>query len=599
MNIRFRESDHKYFTLEEPDKPFVSVSGLFDMIKPKFDSIGISERYASKPRKKIIEDLAKKWNLTVNRAEEKWKGVEFTPEVIREIWEEKKNIGLARGTKWHKDIEQKLLNRGGKRGTSIDGEYTVPIDIKSLGPGHYIELMIPYIPLWLIGTADRVEIHSDKTFTIRDWKGFPLDTEIPTLTGFKQMKDIQPGDSIFDGEGNITKVKNVSSIHYNPCYKITFDTNESIICDFEHRWEIHKGVGKKQNQKCLLTTEEINNYYAHNKTKLRIKNTSIQIENDIELPIDPYVLGCWLGDGNSYFGRITNMNPKIWKEVQSRGYHIGEDVSNKSNKSEDKTIFGLGSILKELNLIKNKHIPDIYFQSSKRQRLDLLRGFMDTDGYYNTRRKRCVMETTQEWQMKSLTSLIFSLGYKVTVMKVKKKGFGKIVDCYHICFSPKDNPFLHKNENYLELVKNVRFFNSEYRYIKNIEKVDSVPTKCIEVESPYHTYLVTRNYLKTHNSDRELLYKGVEWFDPKTKRKKVEKLLPPLSHLDNVNGIHYNVKESLYIYFLESYGFKFREGYIDHVQFDENDEPVGIVEYPIEYLKSEVRSLLNWYKNKQ
>ena len=193
MNIRFRESDHKYFTLEEPDKPFVSVSGLFDMIKPKFDSIGISERYASKPRKKIIEDLAKKWNLTVNQAEEKWKGVEFTPEVIREIWEEKKNIGLARGTKWHKDIEQKLLNRGGKRGTSIDGEYTVHIDIKSLSPGHYIELMIPYIPLWLIGTADRVEIHSDKTFTIRDWKGFPLDTEIPTLTGFKQMKDIADG----------------------------------------------------------------------------------------------------------------------------------------------------------------------------------------------------------------------------------------------------------------------------------------------------------------------------------------------------------------------------------------------------------------------
>ncbi len=36
MNIRFRESDHKYFILEEPDKPFTSVSGLFDMVKPKF-----------------------------------------------------------------------------------------------------------------------------------------------------------------------------------------------------------------------------------------------------------------------------------------------------------------------------------------------------------------------------------------------------------------------------------------------------------------------------------------------------------------------------------------------------------------------------------
>ena len=63
------------------------------------------------------------------------------------------------------------------------------------------------------------------------------------------MKDLKVNDEVFDGDGFITTIKNVSNIHYNPCYKITFDTNESIICDHEHRWEVYSGFGQTNNKK--------------------------------------------------------------------------------------------------------------------------------------------------------------------------------------------------------------------------------------------------------------------------------------------------------------------------------------------------------------
>ena len=60
-----------------------------------------------------------------------------------------------------------------------------------------------------------------------------------------------------------------------------------------------------------------------------------------------------------------------------------------------RTILNIRGELNNLNLLKNKHIPDMYLRASHEQRLDLLRGFMDTDGYFNKTRKRFVMATTQ------------------------------------------------------------------------------------------------------------------------------------------------------------------------------------------------------------
>ncbi len=600
MRILFRDRDHRYY-LEGTDKVLTSVSKFFETFKHKFDP-KIAVDYAAKGKDFLIPDLAKKWEISLAEAEAKWGHLAFTPDDIREIWNEKSKISTDRGTAFHLKMEGKDIESGAIKGsTYVDEEHVAAIDIKSLKPGEYTELIIPYLPAWLIGTADKIIIHENNEFTCRDYKGFPLDTEIPTPTGFTTMGELKVGDDVFDGDGIPTKVTNVSQVHHNPCYKITFDTNETIVCDKDHKWEIYSGLPQKYKdkiyqKKSVMTAKEIEQYYNTSTAKLRIKNSCPEFSEKV-LPIDPYVLGLWLGDGNSHCGRITQMNPKVWEEIEKRGYSIGNDVSNGcSGNAQDKTIFGIYGELKKLDLLDNKHVPDIYLQSSRDQRLDLLRGFMDADGHFNRTRKRCVMETTKQWQAEAISKIVFSLGYKATTIPAKTSGFGKTnIPCFHVCFSPKENPFLSRNEDYLTVRGNISTFNAEYRYIKSIEPVEMVPTKCITVESDSHTYLVTRNYLRTHNTDKEMKFKGTAFWNPLKKIKEVKKLKPPISHVDEVNGQIYNLKMSCYCYFLEAYGFKYRDGYIDHVENVGTDKE-RIVSYPMTYMKKEVETMLKFYK---
>jgi hypothetical protein len=54
-----------------------------------------------------------------------------------------------------------------------------------------------------------------------------------------------------------------------------------------------------------------------------------------------------------------------------------------------------------------------------------------------------------------------------------------------------------KNIIHCEHVENVE---TQYHYIKNIEKVDSVPVRCITVDSPNSLYLCGKTYIPTHNT---------------------------------------------------------------------------------------------------
>ena len=570
MQIYFSEKDHRYFCPEDPSIKFTSITKLIEMYHEKFDTETIAKKYAEKN------------GLNV--------------EDVKKMWKEKNEKSVIKGSKFHALKEQELLNKKGVKsfGHSYEGEYKIAKDIYNLQPGLYPELIIWSATHGLIGTSDIVEIFDDGTFVIEDFKGFPLDTIIPTPNGFKEIQNLTVGDEIFDGEGKVTQVTNISQIHYNPCYKITFDTNESIVCDHEHKWLIE--VGKTLQ---VLETEQIFNGFKGNKSFYRIKNHSIETSEKV-LPIDPYVLGCWLGDGSSACGILTNANSDIWDEIKLRGYEIGNDVSQGvSGKATMCTIKGIHSKLAELNLLKNKHLPELYMTASYNQRLDLLRGFMDTDGYFNKSRNRSVMITTKLWQAEAICNLVFSLGGKATIINARTTGFGKTdIKTYHVCFRLPVSPFLRRNKDYAEHVKNVKIHKSAHRYIKAIEKVDTVPTICITVSSPLHTYMVTKNYLPTHNTNEKLTFEGYPTFNPKTKKREEKKMFFPINHLGDCNGIHYTIQLSAYAYMLELTGLKLRPNglTLHHIIFDEEDNHVDTIYYPLNYLKKEVFTLFTHFK---
>lgn len=512
------------------------------------------------------------------------------PEVSKE-WKATSLIATDKGTKFHLDKENEVHSNGGGE---FDGVFhkvvTEAHDLSSLAGDSPV--IIPELRMYnrrykVAGSADMIKIFPDKKVNIDDWKGFSLDTPIATKTGWKNIGDILVGDEIFDGNGKITKVKNVSQVHYNPCYKIIFDTKDELVCDHEHKWVITLPKQQSFYEK-EMTTEDVYKHFTEVSKNMKINCVSLELP-DVELPLDPYVLGVWLGDGNRCYPTISNMNQKIWKEIEHRGYKIGEDISKGgSGKAETKTVYGISKILRDLDLVKNKHIPDIYMRSSHKQRLDLLRGFMDADGYFHRSRKRCVMDTTRTWQVQALTELTSSLGFKPVTFPFKGRGFGKDnIQMYSVCFSPVENPFLCRNEDYNEVMGTVNKERSKYRYIKSIERVATVPTKCLEVESETHTYLAGKNLIKTHNTNKEI--KMVNKF---------QKMKFPLEHLDDCNHVHYCLQVSLYAYMLEQFGYKPNNLKFTHVVLDPDDETVILeqVEYHSSYLKKEVISMLNYYE---
>jgi hypothetical protein len=374
-----------------------------------------------------------------------------------------------------------------------------------------------------------------------DWKGLPLDTLILTGTGWKTMGTLDINDKVYDKDGNLVNIKHISGVKNKKCLKIIFDNKEEVISDFEHRWLVFTETCGKKYEK-VMTTQEIKDYNDNLNPRnctniLKIENPKPLNNLNIELPIDPYVLGVWLGDGHQADGKITQANEKVWNEIKKRGYEIGNDVSGGcAGLATTRTIFGLSTYLRKLNLLKDKHVPDIYLLSSYEQRLDLLRGLMDADGYYHKTRKRFILNTTREQQADFCIKIISSLGLKTTLLKYKTVLNSKTIQCFTVQFTTTEiNPFLSRNE----IIDSGNIKNSRtYRTIKSVEEVDSVPTKCIEVDSPSNTYLFSRSLIVTHNTNKPKNFES-HWF--------TIPMLKPFEQYDDTALSHYYLQLPFYV----------------------------------------------------
>ena len=101
--------------------------------------------------------------------------------------------------------------------------------------------------------------------------------------------------------------------------------------------------------------------------------------------------------------------------------------------------------------------------------------------------------------------------------------------------------------------------------------------------------------IRDYKTNTKLDFEGTAYFNPNTKKKEIKRMLAPINHLHDVNGIHYNLQLSLYSYFLETAGFVYKDGFIDHVILDDEGNLLETISYPINYLKTEVKEMINWY----
>ncbi len=356
-------------------------------------------------------------------------------------------------------------------------------------------------------------------------KALALDTDIPTPSGWKKMGELQVFDKVYDEKGNVCYVIDATDTMYDrPCYKIKFSDGSTVVCDAEHKWLTSDykartshgsymskikiaqrargdkyGNGKSQAHKrtwpSVKTTEEISKTIRAEKGKR--KNHMVDVCKaiyckDSALPVDPYVLGAWLGDGHRSGAGFTSADNEIVEKIRSRGY----DVRKRSDKY-GYGILGITSKLRKLNLLYNKHIPILYLRASIKQRMDLLRGLMDTDGYVG-KNGDCEFCNTNIKIAKGVHELASSLGIRASFNTGKATLNGRYIsEKYRINFTTTFSVFSLKRKQ-KRLPKTVRYTG---RYMVSCEKIDSVPVRCIEVDSQSHLYLCTKSFIPTHNSD--------------------------------------------------------------------------------------------------
>lgn len=613
-NICFAEKEHIYWDQTDPSAKYVSVTTLIHSFTQPFDKEFWS---AYKALEKLVDGemwkMLKKELLQTKRFDKEIlsnydiseNDFNKTQQDILDAWQQENFKSCERGTAIHAQLENSMYEMGANvslKKFGVGGKFVCEKNRNTLDleNGVYPEYLISRESkdgiLRIAGQIDLLVKHGNEII-IMDWKGLPLNTNIPTPDGFKLLKDLKEGDIIYDKDGNFTKILHKSEIHNNPCYKIIFDNGDEIIADHEHRWEISfktqpssKWHGEYKQE--VMTTEQIANYLKQIKDKKtsynipKILNAKPIKTNNIDLPIDPYVLGCWLGDGSKQCGVITNETNNVLGEIQRRGYTLGNDISGE-NRTSSYTILGIYSALKQLNLINNKHIPEQYiFKASYKQRLDLLRGLMDTDGYYNPKRKRFVMETSQEWQCYDFIKLLGSLGIKATKFDIIKKLNGKEFHEYSINFSTLSlNPFLMRNQNIEFPIKD----KCSFRNIESVELCETVPTQCLEVDSPSHTFLCTEKFIVTHNTNKKIDLKG--GFNTQTKS--TAKMKYPLNTLDDCNYMHYTLQLSTYAWMIQQLNPKFVIKDLILVHFDHQGNQTV---YHLDYLKDEVERMLKFHK---
>ena len=334
--------------------------------------------------------------------------------------------------------------------------------------------------------------------TMNCGKALALDTRIPTPTGWTTMGELKVGDEVLSPSGDSVKVLTKTDPMYDhKCYKIYFDSGEEIVADADHLWEVCKN--KQNSKKEILTTEQLVKKYKNKTSKSVANSYYINVSNSIncftkkELLIDPYLLGVWLGDGFSSDGRII-VHKDDFEFYKTKIDNIGHIAD--SNNCYRFNVIDLHSKLRKLNLIKNKHIPQDYLRSSYEDRLELLRGLMDTDGSL-----RKVSRTFEFYQKNydlilQVIELISSLGIKT------KTWIKKIKDClyYTVAFNTDEIVFNLPRKKDLIQKTDKPPTRGKRIYIQKIKEVESVPVACISVDSEDKLFLCGNSFIPTHNS---------------------------------------------------------------------------------------------------
>lgn len=341
-------------------------------------------------------------------------------------------------------------------------------------------------------------------------KLFVMDTVIETPEGKRVWGTLKPGDMVFGGDGKPTRVMACRYYEKVPIYRVKFD--DDTFCDVSsgHLWNV-RGRQERRNKhegwRVMSTLDILQKGVKRLNGKAKARQWEIPIQGAAEfphqeVPVHPYLMGIWLGDGHKNQPMYTKPYLEIKENIEKLGYSITAEKDGKAF-----YIKGAYKAFRQLDVYyktsSERYIPDVYLYNDIESRKAMLCGLMDSDGEVN-KGHSLIYSTTSKKLAENVLWLVRSLGGKAQIQPTDKQGWyykdgaknnSKI--CHRITMTLPFNPFSlkHRKERYKQDVEH-RYM---CRWIDSIEYIGEKSGQCIEVENQDGLYLAN-DFIVTHNS---------------------------------------------------------------------------------------------------
>ena len=351
-------------------------------------------------------------------------------------------------------------------------------------------------------------------------KAHPYSQIVYTPNGCKSWGEINTGDYLFGDDGKLTKVIDIPFDDYQDVYKITLKDGRHVYASGNHLWKVWRSYSHSFK---LMTTLEMLKDFAKPRTVgernpkgleyiYRIPNHKGVDFEEKEVPIDPYTMGLILGDGSFRTPRLQNYIYYTSSDEDMLTYKslVPYEIKKLKNKM---TYFiavnNARNIFEQLGLhmkkSEDKYIPDCYIYNSRKVRLNILKGLMDSDGFVDNNGIP-IIGVSSKRLADNITFLVRSLGYNCT-QSIKKSGYkkgGKYKRCLnsHIVRIYTNDKIFNLKRKYELLTtfeSNYSRSNRDFSTIVNIEYSHKEKCKCVTVDNKSSCYLIG-DFITTHNS---------------------------------------------------------------------------------------------------
>ena len=376
-------------------------------------------------------------------------------------------------------------------------------------------------------------------------KALALDTPLPTPSGWTTMGEVQVGDSLLGADGRAIRVVGATEVMTGrPCFRVVFSDGTSVVADAEHQWVTsdraarRSATGRPQVRTTAELAATVRCATADRRLNHSVATASALQLPEADLPLPPYALGVWLGDGHSAGARITTADPEIVVHLEAEGLVVtrqsGELLYGLALPVEDvaardclvcgrsfvpatsqvrtcgRTCGGrsrglaapvaptcpdcggpssgfrrcaachadhgtVQGVLRSLGVLGDKHVPTAYLRASEGQRRALLAGLLDTDGTVHATGS-CQFTTTSARLAEDVAELVVSLGYRCSTSTRPVRGRSKASStAFTLTFTTDDRVFRLERKHLLHKDRLARHTPSRTR-LRYVTVVEPVPS---------------------------------------------------------------------------------------------------------------------------